>query len=277
MLNQSALPSLSDFKLASIDLDGTLLGPNHQIGPENMSAIHRMQEAGIEIVLNSGRHYNSILPYSKQIPGSQWIISAQGSEVSSLDRKTILWRSLLPPETAIGLFKAGLQHGCTPFVYTVDGTYTCDIVGPDTEKNMAFYSELVGFRPDSISDEDILKSEVYKVLWASSPERMDPLTFDDRINTPGIQKVRTHPQFLEFFPEGVSKATGLARLTGKMGIAPQEVVCFGDAENDVPMFLWCGCSFGMPQGWPPAIEKARFISPDGPRESNFARAVAMLR
>ena len=46
--------------------------------------------------------------------------------------------------------------------------------------------------------------------------------------------------FAEVTAVGVDKAFGLARLAGRLGIAPSEVVAFGDNNNDLAMLAWAG-------------------------------------
>ena len=53
------------YRLAAIDLDGTLLGPDHTISPANARAVARMQAAGIEVVLASGRHYGTMVAFAR--------------------------------------------------------------------------------------------------------------------------------------------------------------------------------------------------------------------
>lgn len=50
---------------------------------------------------------------------------------------------------------------------------------------------------------------------------------------------------LELAPLGISKATGLARLAARHGVEACDVVVFGDAPNDVPMFEWAGTGYAV--------------------------------
>ena len=50
---------------------------------------------------------------------------------------------------------------------------------------------------------------------------------------------------LELAPLGISKATGLARLAARHGVDAADVIVFGDAPNDVPMFEWAGTGYAV--------------------------------
>ena len=57
------------YRLAAIDLDGTLLAPDHTISPANARAVERLQAAGIEVVLASGRHQGTMVAFARALPG----------------------------------------------------------------------------------------------------------------------------------------------------------------------------------------------------------------
>jgi hypothetical protein len=88
--------------------------------------------------------------------------------------------------------------------------------------------------------------------------------------------VRTNVRFLEFMPASVSKGSALTLLALRLGIAPSAAVAFGDGENDIPMFDWAGASVAMAHGWPAAIRQAKWVAPNGPVETAFARGVELV-
>jgi Cof subfamily protein (haloacid dehalogenase superfamily) len=51
-----------------------------------------------------------------------------------------------------------------------------------------------------------------------------------------IYVARTFPTFLEVMNASVSKGRGLSLVLEHRGLKPEEVIAFGDEENDLPMF-----------------------------------------
>jgi len=68
-----------------------------------------------------------------------------------------------------------------------------------------------------------------------------------------ISIMRSYPTFLEVINNGVSKGEGLRIAMEHRGLKPEEVIAFGDEENDVPMFPIVGFA-GAPEN---AREKIR--------------------
>lgn len=267
------------FKLAAIDLDGTLLGPAHDISPENALAVQRLQAAGAQVVLASGRHYNSMLKYAHALPGVQWIVSCQGGEVSDVNRSTVLSRIFLPVAAVQKNLELGRSLGFTTVAYSVEGVVT-DVPGgsgaaAQSDFEMKVYTELAGHRPAVLATRDLLAHDLFKVIWMGEPSALSGLSLVD-ITSPDVQAVRTHARFLEFMPGEASKGSALKLLAARLGIPSSAAVVFGDGENDVPMFAWAGASVAMPHGWPLALRRAKHIAPAGPAETAFARAVELV-
>ncbi|HEY1662217.1 MAG TPA: Cof-type HAD-IIB family hydrolase [Verrucomicrobiae bacterium] len=259
------------FKLAAIDLDGTLLGPKHLISDANALAVRRLQAAGAQVVLASGRHYDSMHKYVVSLPGVQWVVSCQGGEVSDAGRATVLSRKFLRSAEVAKITDAGRTRGFSTVGYAVEGIFT------DSASNfeMDFYTDLVGLRPVVVTRSELLARDIFKVIWMGEPADFSRVSLAD-VTPPRIQAVRTNARFLEFMPAEVSKGSALATLALHLGIQPAAAVAFGDGENDVPMFEWAGMSVAMPNGWPLALARAKLVAPDGPSETAFARGVDLI-
>jgi Cof subfamily protein (haloacid dehalogenase superfamily) len=261
-----------DLRLAAIDLDGTLLAPDLSISAENHRAVDRLHAAGLEVVIASGRHYLSIRRFAALLPSVQWIVSVQGAEVCDVARTQVLAQSFLAPEKVAAVVAAQKDYAVTATFYTAEGVLTTGT----SEADQVFYRKLTGLNPAYVSAAELAQHSIYKIVWVGTPTVIDDVTAHVPRATPDVQTVRTHLELYEFMPVEVSKATGLAALTQRLGFTASQVVAFGDADNDISMFDWAGESFVMAHGWPVAKARARHIAPEGPRESALARAVAMI-
>ena len=70
-------------KLIAIDLDGTLLNSEKKIPKENISAIQAAAQAGVKIVLCTGRPKSGIVPYFEQLglTDEEYIIMNNGCSI----------------------------------------------------------------------------------------------------------------------------------------------------------------------------------------------------
>ena len=79
----------------------------------------------------------------------------------------------------------------------------------------------------------ILMSVRPEELWDILPEVSKPFEDD-------LVFVRTAPFYIEAMPKGLNKAEGLRRTCELLHISPEEVIAFGDAENDLEMIRFSG-------------------------------------
>jgi Cof subfamily protein (haloacid dehalogenase superfamily) len=262
---------INRFKLAAIDLDGTLLGADHTISPANALAVGRLQAAGAQVVLASGRHFNSMHKYVAALPGIQWVVSCQGGEVSDASRGTILERRFLPAALVKQIIESGRARGFAIVAYGVEDVFT----DSTSDFEMGFYTELAGSRPVVLDRSELLARDIFKVIWMAEPDDLSRVVLGE-VALPTVQAVRTNKRFLEFMPADVTKGAALKTLGLHLGISAAAAVVFGDGDNDIPMFEWAGMSVAMPQGWPQARAAARLVAPEGPAETALARAVGLV-
>jgi len=260
------------FKLAAMDLDGTLLGPDGQISAANSAAVRRLQRDGVQVVLASGRHYRNMRQYAEALPGVRWLVSCQGGEAADISRSTILGRSFLPAAKARPVLKLARSFGFSTAAYAVEEVLT----DSDWNARLEFYTNLAGRQPRQLPSLEAWEQPIFKIIWMGEPAEIEVASKQIGRLDLGVQVVRTHARLLEFMPVGVSKATALKLIASRLGVQPSEAVVFGDGDNDVPMFEWAGVSVAMPHGWPGALRKATHLAPAGPPGTALARIKAML-
>ena len=72
--------------------------------------------------------------------------------------------------------------------------------------------------------------------------------------------IASTPQWVDFVPLGLSKATALRVVLDCLGIDPADVVVFGDGSNDREVFELVGCPVAVAHADPGIIQKARYVT-----------------
>lgn len=84
-----------------------------------------------------------------------------------------------------------------------------------------------------------------------------------------------HPLGFDIIPKGGSKTKGIEAVLKPYNITLEEVVCFGDGNNDCEMLQDCGLGIAMANGSQKAIEVANQICPS-PEEDGIYIALKEL-
>ena len=73
------------YKLAAIDLDGTMLNQYGIVTQKTKDVIKQAQESGIEVVIASGRPIDSIKTIAKNIKSQKYFISGNGAIIYDIE------------------------------------------------------------------------------------------------------------------------------------------------------------------------------------------------
>lgn len=265
---------MTPYKLAVLDLDDTLLGPDKMIGPENAAAVRRLQREGVICILASGRRHENMVRYHRQLELHGPIVSSNGALVKIAETHEILTESLMPEQWAAEIVADALRRGITMNYYHADG----HLLSNEKSPWMELYEERTGSH--STFDDDLNSyagKRALKLIWIDAPERISALY--EEMNAGYGDKlaiVVTDPEYLEFMAPGVNKAAGVAAAASHWGIAQAEILAFGDGNNDVEMLQWAGMGVAMSHARPSVQAAANRIAPPGNIASSLARAVEMV-
>lgn len=76
------------WKLAAIDIDDTLVGPDRKISTANREAIAKLRGLGAIVVLTSGRSHANMMPFHAELGLDTPLVSANGALVREVARVT---------------------------------------------------------------------------------------------------------------------------------------------------------------------------------------------
>ena len=262
------------FRLAAVDLDGTLLGPDKEIGPENAAAVQRLRENGVMVIIASGRRHQNSVRFQRQLGLSGPIIACQGGLIRDGESGNVVEAHFLPQSVTRQIISDAEKNDIHPIYYHLDHLY----VAERHNQWIDLYESRVGERAEVLPDlEQLDGRRALKLVCYGDPVVVAKVRPEMSAHYADKADVlSTEHENLEFMPRGISKATALAKVAGEYGVRQEEVLAFGDGENDVAMLRWAGVGVAMAHGNQAAIKAAKQVSPPGPPESAFARAVDKL-
>lgn len=239
-------------RLLAADIDGTLLNHEFRISETDLAALRRVHDAGIEIVLVTGRRHTFALPIAQLLGFDLWVISSNGAITRSISGETF-HRDLLPAEICRQLV-VGMREFRGQTVITFDKEQKGAIVlermdelGASIqrwlEKNMTYIDFVIPI-------EDSLITDPVQAMFCGRISRMhDALACIDKLNLP-VTVLRTeYPvrdlSIVDILNTGCSKGHALERWAAHRGIPREQVMAIGDNYNDVEMLAFAGHAFIM--------------------------------
>lgn len=243
------------YRLLAIDIDGTLVDSRDQLSEETKAALAAARQAGIEVVLATGRRYARALPLVQALGLNVPLISASGALVKRpMDHVTLhcarfegdsLHRML--GEVAAAGYEAVLYAD----TYHEGFDYYCVNVEP-TQRELAEY-----FRKNPQRERicpDLMTCPppgIFAGFAMGTRPEMARLAEHLHQQLPGA--IETHvlrsPMYsgfmCELLPAGTSKWSAISNLASEWGIDAAEICAVGDDVNDIPMLLGSGLGVAM--------------------------------
>lgn len=259
-------------RLIATDLDDTLLNAQSDINPRVLSALRAAMAAGCGVTLCSGRMLEAMLPLAERIGVNAPMLLYNGAMAYDVATGETLFAQRLPFETALGIVELSERMGCYIQAYPGMGYY-CRKVTEYTRRyanSIRVEATPVGKPLSEWMREN--PSDMQKLLLIDTPEGADQAQAKLRAAYPtGAGFLKSKPQYIEITPEGVDKGRSLLRLAELLGLQADEVMAFGDGQNDISMIKAAGTGVCMANGCPESRAAADRIAP-----SNLEDGVAVV-
>ena len=224
------------YRLLVLDLDGTLTNSQKVITPKTLKALFKAQEAGVKIVLASGRPTFGIEPIAKQLQLKDYggyILSYNGGQIIDYQSGETLFQQSLPANEIPHLYEFAKKHNLAIMSY--DGN---DIVTENPDDEYVIIEAKINNMPIRGVESFLatIQHPVTKCLITSAP------------------------YFLECVPPGIDKALSIDRLIKKLKLTKENVVACGDGYNDLSMIQFAGLGVAMGNAQNGVLDAADFIT-----------------
>jgi Cof subfamily protein (haloacid dehalogenase superfamily) len=242
-------------RLIATDLDGTLLRDDKTVSDRTVAALAAAERAGIEVFFVTGRPARWMDVVSAHVHGHGLAICANGAAVVDLhDGGRLIEARPLAGDRALAIVEA-LRAAAPGASFAVERT-----------GGIAYEPEYPPFNRDpsaviAAAEKLLAEDGEYGGTPVLKLLAHHPALAPDAFLELGRAVAGAHGDFtrssptalLEISGLGVSKASTLARCCAQRGIAPEEVVAFGDMPNDLDMLAWAGTSYAMANAHPQVL------------------------
>ncbi|MEL7609101.1 MAG: Cof-type HAD-IIB family hydrolase [Bacillota bacterium] len=252
-------------KLIAVDMDGTLMDNSHiAVSGRNKAALREAAEQGIHIVLASGRPLALMTDTAAELACVRYVITANGACVWDLKNDIRLADRSIPEEQTRRILDILTDYPIAAEVYCGGRTYV-DRRTWRFDRYVKHPPEFLAFRAERNMVADDLKAAVTGLraekfnVDGISPEQMEAILarlspFGDSLT---INFIACYDN-LEICRRDATKGNALKALCQALGIARDEVMAFGDSDNDADMLGWAEWSFFMSGGEAAAEAAARY-------------------
>lgn len=265
-----------DIKVIAMDLDGTALNHQKQLTGRTRAAIQNAAKSGIQIVVATGRTFSSLAPEVLAMPEITCAITSNGAVVNRIPDGAVLLHNYPNPETVSEI--AGMIQGekidtevCTGGQAYIGQSYYDRVLEGKTNRDVQYVKTTRHPVPDiyqfllehRVAIENInlnFKTLEEKQQWQQRFQKL-----------PGVTPTSSFLFNVELGGATTSKAHALQALLDEWQMTSQQVMAFGDSENDLGMIQLAGIGVAMANGMEEVRQAADLLA-----ESNEEDGVAKI-
>lgn len=255
---------MMDIKMLAFDMDGTLLNSEKMVSRGTSLELERLNKEGIKIVLSSGRLHKSIEAYAKIMPFKCSIIATNGGVVTDEDGNRV-YEKPMDIEAFLNVidllydYKMNFHfYGINEF-YRLKGTTSLNNYSR-VPKNIKDTIDIVEFENIGQVKESANKNSYFKVLLVEEDKKYLEEVREELKKINGVKISSSWANNIEIVPEGINKASSLEYLCKNYGFSLDNLMSFGDNNNDIEMIEHSKVGVAMSNATNELKQKSNFIT-----------------
>jgi len=286
------------YKLAVIDLDGTMLNQYGVVTEKTKKAIQDAQQKGIEVIIASGRPFDSVKTIAKEIKSEKYFISGNGAIIYDITNDEIIYENILKKQKVLDIIKICEENSIYYNIYTEK-----EIIAKSLQCNVLYYHKENANKQEQERTHINIVEDVYEYI-ASKDEKIVKITVCDnnqfifnsiirklkeigeieilevshmsrKMIRQGTEEIPIEYFYTEISAKNVDKWNAIEFLKEKMNINTEEIIAIGDNMNDQKMIENSGLGIAMGQSHPKIKEIANKVT-DANTEEGVANVLESI-
>lgn len=243
---------LSKIKMVVTDMDGTLLNSNHQVSDRFFEQFKALKKRGVLFVAASGRQYHSIVDKLEPIKNDIIVIAENGG-FAMQDGKEIV-ATPLPHQTKNEVITIlDRIRNIHPVLCGKDSAYILGDSAIFEKKLQEYYSNYQVLDSLTAHEGEILKIAIYH--FESSERYVYPeVSFLEQ----DLQVKISGTNWVDISSKNAHKGYALKKVMEQNNIKPNEIMVFGDYNNDLEMLALADYSFAMANAHPNVLKASNY-------------------
>ncbi|MDU5143903.1 MAG: HAD family hydrolase [Paenibacillus dendritiformis] len=229
-------------RIVVLDLDGTIVGKSKQISIPVLAKLREMESGRFPIIIATGRSLIGCRHIFNQFTPAWPIICFDGRLIYDLARRETLWASPVDPEIVDMIIE---RYSSTHHIIKEYPTYLSSL----TKESGLLYAFSFGVSRNHLRNNDEYKSGPLRIYLKSKKKgAQDERAGSQIIEKKNIDIYQTSNDWLVLSKSKENKANALQILAERYNFNREEVIAFGDGENDIELFKNAAISIAMENG-----------------------------
>lgn len=253
-------------KMIALDLDGTTFNSKGQLTDRTRETLEATAAKGVYVVVSTGRSYNSLPAAIKNVKGISYAITSNGAHINDIATGATVYDDYIYPENIEKIIDIVNKYGCGLEVFIDGQAYIDEPTYRDIELNGCEFrnAEYVLWSRKPVADiTALMKENRHKIencnFCFDGTEKLEEAR-PEIINISNAQITSSFKNNLEIGGPETSKKTALVELMKRLDVHREELMCCGDAPNDIQMMELAGLGVAMGNAWGGTKDHADYVT-----------------
>jgi len=239
-----------DYKVLFLDIDGTILKPDHTYSESTKEAISQLLEQGIEVFIATGRPLHEIMELAKELHIQSFI--GQNGALAVYQGKTVVDEPL-SREHVERFLEIAKENKHELILFTNEKNYLTSLDHPKVKG----FLEAFQMKENHLFTEEVIEHILgLTVLNIEDSSQTSLYEFDETIRLSQVN-VEGNKHAYDMIRTNVNKGEAVKRLLHHLQIPKEQAIAFGDGMNDKEMLQAVGESFAMENANPELFQYAK--------------------
>lgn len=241
------------YKMIAMDMDGTLLTTDKRVSEKSREVLKKASDAGIKLVVCTGRIFTSAWFYADLIGTEAPIIASNGAYIREKDRDEVIYTKTLPKEDIYKAARIVKDYGFYPFLFSSNTIFAEKVI-----YTAQMYDKQNESLPENRKVKIVLTDNIEKTIEENHEIILKIVVVSEMNEVERLRELRNKiseeldasiaasaENNFEVMSRGISKGNAVKILGDCYGISRDEIICIGDNENDISMIQYAGCGVAM--------------------------------
>lgn len=255
-----------NIRIVALDLDGTTFNSAGDITERTVRALEDAAALGVHIVVSTGRSYASLPDHIKSVKGIEYAITSNGAHVNRMTTGEAIYSDFLDPSAVAEVARLKVVTDADIEVFIDGRAYVDQSYYDDVKENGCVYrnADYVIWSRRPVPDVSALmmehRAEIENVnfIYPSVELLEEARPLINAIENATITS--SFPNNLEIGGPHTSKKTALTWLLKELDLSPDQLMCCGDAPNDIAMVEMAGIGVAVANAWGGLKDHADYIT-----------------
>lgn len=247
--------TLRRFTCAAFDLDGTLLDAHSSLSRRTKAVLEEMGRLGIPVVVASGRPFSTIPAEVLALDAVRYVITGNGVRIYDKATGRDIYHCSLRPETLDAVLGVA-QYYPVGYELFIAGKAFANRSYLNDPASFGVYGGGLHYLTSTRVPFDDLSAFVHShsgeidSLGLSIADQALKMQLWQRLEreVEGIYVTSSVSRLIEVADRRAGKGPALEVVLERLGLAPDGLTAFGDADNDLGMLAFAGLGVAMENG-----------------------------